>query len=176
MIGQRLRRFEALVLSATLVALVGGSAQAIMSGAESRLAGSSDPDYAAGRAAFEAEDWRGVIANLTLVVMRRPWHDNAHSMLGYAWRKLGRYDLSLAAYDTALTLNPRNRGALEYQGEAFLELGRHDEARVMLMRLAAACDQVVMAFDNQGWKSGCEELADLKETFVAHGVPFRAEP
>ena len=52
-------------------------------------------DYAAGKAAFLAEDWQGTVGNLTMVVMRRPWHDNAHTMLGYAWRKLGNYDLSL---------------------------------------------------------------------------------
>lgn len=145
---------------------------AVMSGAESRVAGSSDTDYAAGRAAFEREDWRGVVGNLTLVIIRRPWHDNAHSMLGYAWRKLGDYDRSLAAYATALGLNPRNRGALEYLGEAYLDLGRDDDARAVMMRLADACDQVVMAFDNQGWKSGCEELDELKLAFAAQGVPL----
>lgn len=159
-----------LVALAFLVPLLPGGAQAIMSGAESRLAASSDPDYAAGKAAFLAEDWQGAIANLTLVVMRRPWHDNAHAMIGYAWRKLGRYDLSLAAYDAALTLNPRNRAALEYLGEAYLDLGRHDEARAILLRLARVCDHVVMAFDNQGWKSGCEELRELKLAFAARGV------
>ncbi len=155
-----------------LLMLAPGAARAIMSGAESRLAASSDPDYAAAKAAFEREDWRGVIGDLTLVLMRRPWHDNAHSMLGYAWRKLGDYDQSLAAYATALELNPRNRGALEYLGEAYLDLGRHDDARAVVLRLAEACDQVVMAFDNRGWKSGCEELDELKLAFAARGVPL----
>ena len=113
-----------------------------------------------------------MIGHLTLVLMRRPWHDNAHSMLGYAWRKLGDYDQSLAAYATALELNPRNRGALEYLGEAYLDLGRHDDARAVVVRLAEACDQVVMAFDNRGWKSGCEELDELKLAFAARGVPL----
>ena len=71
----------------------GIGARAIMSGEESKLAPSGDADYAAGKAAFLAEDWPGTVANLTMVVMRRPWHDNAHAMLGYAWRKLGDYDL-----------------------------------------------------------------------------------
>jgi tetratricopeptide (TPR) repeat protein len=93
-------------------------------------------------------------------------------MLGYAWRKLGDYDQSLAAYATALELNPRNRGALEYLGEAYLDLRRYDDARAVMMRLADACDQVVMAFDNQGWKSGCEELDALKLAFAGQGVPL----
>lgn len=156
------------LLAATLSAAP--PASAIMSGAESRLAASSDPDYARGKAAFEAEDWQGAVANLTLVVMRRPWHDNAHTMLGYAWRKLGRYDLSLESYRAALALNPRHRGALEYLGELYLEQGRDGEARATLLKLAEVCDYVVMAFDNRGWKSGCEELNDLKAAFAAKGV------
>lgn len=152
--------------------LAAAPAVAIMSGEESKLAPSGDADYAAGRAAFEREDWQGAIGNLTMVVLRRPWHDNAHSMLGYSWRKLGNYDLSFAHYEKALSLNPRHRGALAYLGESYLELGRYDEARDMLLRLAEVCDYVVMAFDNQGWKSGCEELEVLKESFAEHGVPL----
>jgi tetratricopeptide (TPR) repeat protein len=163
-------RWAAVLLTALLIAPA--SAHAIMSGAESRLSPSSDPDYAAGKAAFGREEWRLAIAELTLVVIRRPWHDNAHAMLGYAWRKLGDYDQSLAAYDTALTLNPRNRSALEYLGEAYLDLGRHDDARAMLLRLSNACNHVVMAFDNRGWKSGCEELDELILAFQSQGVPL----
>ena len=160
----------------SVLALVPEPAPAIMSGAESRVAASSDSDYAAGKAAFECQDWQGAILNLTLVVMRRPWHDNAHAMLGHAWRRLGRYDLSFASYRTALELNPRHRGALEYLGEAYLELGRHDEARATLIRLAEVCDLVVMAFDNRGWNSGCEELRELKAAFAARGVPLSDGP
>ena len=156
---------------AGLLALVPASAGAIMSGEESKLAPSGDADYAAGKAALLAEDWPSTVANLTMVVMRRPWHDNAHAMLGYAWRKLGDYDLSLEHYGTALTLNPRHRGALEYLGEAYLELGRVEEAGATYRRLAKVCSFIVMGFDNQGWKSGCEELEELTAAFEAHGVP-----
>lgn len=161
---------RAWMVGMALLLALASPARAIMSGAESRLEASSDADYAAGKAAFEREDWPGTIANLTLVVMRRPWHDNAHAMLGYAWRKLGRYDLSFASYHETLALNPRHRGALAYLGEAYLELGREEHARATLLRLAEVCDLVVMAFDNQGWKSGCEELLELKAAFETHGV------
>jgi tetratricopeptide (TPR) repeat protein len=153
-----------------------GTAEAIMSGEESRLAPSSDADYAAGKAAFERKDWPSVIGNLTLVILRRPWHDNAHAMLGFAWRKLGSYNRSFEHYRAALALNPRHRGALEYLGEAYLELGRAEEANATLLRLAEVCNHVVMAFDNTGWKSGCEELDDLEEAFAEHGVPLPQGP
>jgi tetratricopeptide (TPR) repeat protein len=160
------------VALAGLVALAPALTHAIMSGEESKLVPSGDADYAAGKAAFLAEDWPGTVANLTMVVMRRPWHDNAHAMLGYAWRKLGDYDLSLEHYGTALTLNPRHRGALEYLGEAYLELGRVEEAGATYRRLAKVCSFIVMGFDNQGWKSGCEELEELAAAFQQHGVPL----
>jgi tetratricopeptide (TPR) repeat protein len=160
----------AAAIVATGLMLAPVPADAIMSGEESRLAPSSDADYAAGKEAFERKDWPAVIGNLTLVILRRPWHDNAHSMLGFAWRKLGSYDRSFEHYRAALALNPRHRGALEYLGEAYLELGRPKEARVTLLRLAEVCNHVVMAFDNTGWKSGCEELEDLETAFAEHGV------
>ena len=143
-----------------------------MSGDESPVARSGDSDYADAKDAFAAQDWPAVIEALDKVVARRPRHDNAHNMLGYAWRKLGDYDRALDHYGKALALNPRHRGALEYLGEAYLELGRIDEANATIRRLAEVCTFVVMAFDNQGWKSGCEELQDLKQAFADHGVPL----
>jgi len=152
--------------------LTSSPAVAIMSGEESNTVRSGDSDYADGKEAFQAEDWPAVIEALDKVVARRPWHDNAHNMLGFSWRKLGNYERAFVHYDKALSLNPRHRGALEYLGEAYLELGRTEEAKAILLRLARVCDYVVMAFDNQGWKSGCEELQDLKEAFAEHGVPL----
>jgi tetratricopeptide (TPR) repeat protein len=166
----RLRSGLARLLTALLL-LAPLPATAIMSGEESKLAPSGDADYAAGKAAFQAEDWPATVGNLTMVVMRRPWHDNAHTMLGFAWRTLGNYDLSFEHYRTALALNPRHRGALEYLGEAYLELGRAEEAQATYRRLVKVCSFIVMGFDNRGWKSGCEELEDLAAAFAAHGVP-----
>ncbi|MFO1039764.1 MAG: tetratricopeptide repeat protein [Geminicoccaceae bacterium] len=159
---------------ATAVGLCVGAipAQAIMSGQESKLAPSSDPDYAAGKAAFIAGDWEAAIANLTLVLINRPWHDNAETMIGHAWRRLGNYDESLKHYEAALALNPRNRGALEYMGEAYLDLGRVDDAVQVAVRLADLCHDVVMGFTNNGWISGCEELAALEKAFKSRNIPI----
>lgn len=147
-------------------------AYAIMSGQESKLAPSSDPDYAAGKAAFLAGDWEGAIANLTIVLINRPWHDNAETMIGHAWRRLGNYDESLKHYEAALALNPRNRGALEYLGEAYLDLGRVDDAVQVAGRLADLCSYVVMGFTNNGWISGCEELVALEKAFKSRNIPL----
>ena len=143
-------------------------AGAVASGDESTRAESGDKDYAAGKRAFEAEDWQGVIDNMAKVIERRPWHDNALSFMGYAYRRLGDYDQALAFYGRALDRNPRNRGALEYLGEAYLELGQPEKAKEMLDRLEAECKRIAVGFSNGGWKSGCEEWETLLERYDAY--------
>lgn len=155
-----------------LALLSAAPAMAIMSGEESARAPSSDADYAEGKAAFQRDDWHATIIALDRVVARRPWHDNAHNMLGFASRKLGQWDKAYAHYAKALELNPRHKQALEYLGEAYLEQGRTDEARAVAVRLTKVCAFVVMGFDHQGWKSGCEERDDLAAAFAEHGVPW----
>jgi tetratricopeptide (TPR) repeat protein len=129
----------------------------------------SDPardDYAAGLAAFEAGDWRAVIDHMAKVVEARPWHADAWNRSGFAWRKLGDYDRALADYDQALELDPYHRGALEYLGEAYLELDRPDAAAVLLERLAIACQRV--AHGGVDWRDTCHEWQDLKAAYDAY--------
>jgi tetratricopeptide (TPR) repeat protein len=61
----------------------------------------------------------------------------AYTYIGYANRKLGRYEQSLKAYDQALRISPDYPYAIEYQGVAFLSLNRLDEARFNYLRLYA---------------------------------------
>src|SRR5207248_1675610 len=46
----------------------------------------------------------------------------AWNYVGYSNRKLGNYDAALAAYEKALTLKPGYADAIEYRGEAYLDL------------------------------------------------------
>ncbi len=59
--------------------------------------------------------------------------------LGYASRKLGRFDEAQAYYGKALARDPNHRGAREYLGELFVELRRMDEARAQLAALDRLC-------------------------------------
>ncbi|MGE0668540.1 MAG: tetratricopeptide repeat protein [Sphingomonadales bacterium] len=59
--------------------------------------------------------------------------------LGYASRKLGRFEQALEYYEQALALDPDHRGAHEYLGELFVELRRMDEARAQLAALDRLC-------------------------------------
>jgi tetratricopeptide (TPR) repeat protein len=129
--------FALLSLSLALPAL------AVMSDSESPRQAPHDPDYAAGLAAFQRADWQNVLAAMTRVVARRPWDDDAYTLMGFASRKLGNYRQALVHYQKALELNPHHRGALEYLGETYLEMGCAAPARELLTRLEAACQRLM---------------------------------
>ena len=72
------------------------------------------------------------------------------NLLGFSYRKSGNLDEAAKHYDKALGLNPKHKGALEYQGELFLMLGDKAAAEDNLEKLDKIC-----------WL-GCEELAELR--------------
>jgi tetratricopeptide (TPR) repeat protein len=133
--------------------------------AEPPPAAADDP-YAAGIAAFEQEDWQAVLVHMGAALDARPWLDNAHNLMGFAYRRLGDYPAALDAYGKALTLNPYNRGALEYLGEAYLELDRPDDAKDALDRLAEACR--LLAHGAVDPLATCSEWQELSEAYEAH--------
>lgn len=139
-----------------------GPAHAVFSGEMSPRAPSGDKDYAAGIEAWDRKDWPEVVRHMSQVVSKRPHHDNAWARLGFAHRKMQRYDASLFAYGRALQINPHNRAAMEYLGEAYVELGRYVEAVAMLDRLAGECLRVALTFSDGDFGSGCEEYDGLK--------------
>lgn len=59
----------------------------------------------------------------------------AWNYLGYTHRKLGNYDKAIEAYDQALGYNPAYGEAIEYRAEAYLALGRLDDAKAAYMHL-----------------------------------------
>jgi tetratricopeptide (TPR) repeat protein len=77
-------------------------------------------------------------------------HPDVLNYLGYANRRLRLFDRAQAYYEQALAIDPLHRGANEYLGEMWVELGRLDEARRNLVNLDQACP------------FGCAEYEDLK--------------
>ena len=73
----------------------------------------------------------------------------AHNSLGYALRKLGRFEESLAAYNVSLDINPVYDEAIEYRAEAYLGLNRLAEAKEAYVELfqndRALADQLMAA-------------------------------
>jgi tetratricopeptide (TPR) repeat protein len=59
--------------------------------------------------------------------------------MGFASRKLGRFEDALGYYREALRLDPAHLGATEYLGELYIQMGQLDRARTQLARLDELC-------------------------------------
>jgi tetratricopeptide (TPR) repeat protein len=107
-------------------------------------------DLSAVRALIKAKNYDAALAQLkTLVVTHK--EPDVYSLMGFALRKTGDRAQAMTYYQKALDADPTHKGALEYQGELFVEIGQIDKAKQNLTRLNKLC-----------W-FGCEEQRDLKE-------------
>ena len=88
---------------------------------------------------IKREDFTGALALLKAETAADPDNADAWNLTGFASRKLGDYTRSEAAYDRALAINPKHKGALEYKGELYLTLGNLEGAEQMLARLSKSC-------------------------------------
>ena len=83
------------------------------------------------------------------VVAANAKHAEANNMLGFAYRKKGDLRSAAGYYDQALKIDANHKGALEYQGEMFLKLGRPEDAVKNRVRLSNLCPET------------CSELQEL---------------
>ena len=109
-----------------------------------------DPNFAAGKQALEAKDWKAAVAAFTKAVEKEPSSADAHNLLAYSNRKSGNLDIAFKHYNEALRLDPKHRGAHEYIGEAYLMVGNLAKAEEHLNALDKLCF------------FPCEEFRDLK--------------
>lgn len=123
---------------------------------EADAALAQDSDYAAGRAALKAGDNLSALRRFEAALLRFPEAADLHNELGFANRRLQRYDRAFAHYQRALALDPRHRGAHEYIGETYLLVGDLAGAERHLAALRSIC------------LLPCEELDDLQRAVVAH--------
>ena len=102
------------------------------------LAAASPNEAERKRALADAQKaYRASLSSFAAAVRLDSSMHEAYTYMGYANRKLGRFDEALRAYEQALKINPNTPHAIEYQGEAFLGLNRIDEARFNYLRLYA---------------------------------------
>ncbi len=111
---------------------------------------------AAARGHIEAKRWLAALAELKRVNASADADWN--NLMGYTMRKQAPPDLDGAQrfYDTALRINPRHLGALEYSGELALLKGDLATAEARLTALAKLCS------------SPCEPLDDLKKSVASY--------
>jgi Tfp pilus assembly protein PilF len=109
------------------------------------------------RKAIDAKDWSRAMFELNQAVREEPRNADVHNLLGYSYRKRAAPDITKAFehYKTALSLNPKHKGAHEYIGEAYLVDKKPAEAEKHLAALEAIC----------GNKT-CEEYADLAKALA----------
>lgn len=86
-------------------------------------------------------------------------HPDILTYLGFANRKLKRYDIAESYYLAALAAAPGHRGATEYYGELMVERGQLADARAMLAKLDMECH------------FGCAEAEELRHWVVAGHSP-----
>jgi tetratricopeptide (TPR) repeat protein len=152
--GVLMRSILALILC---LALGAGQTLAITGDDDSRSA--RNPDYLQAVKLLEAGDYAGAIPLLQKSVAADSSNADAYNLLGFSHRRLGQVEAALAHYGKALALEPEHRGANEYLGELYLELGQLDQARERLDVLDDACI------------FGCPEYRELKAKIEA----YRAE-
>jgi tetratricopeptide (TPR) repeat protein len=132
-----------------LLALCG--AVAMLAGAHAADVQTRDaPDLTGVRAAIKAKNYDSALAQLKPIAATSS-HPDVLSLMGFALRKTGDRAQSMVYYRRALEADPTHKGALEYQGELFVELGQMDQAKANLAKLNKLC-----------WFK-CEEEEDLKE-------------
>ena len=92
-------------------------------------------------------------AEIKLISLEVKFPQNAdiQNYLGFVSRKMNKLGKSDAYYKKALQLNPMHKGALEYQGELFLQYKNLEKANANLKLLERICGV------------NCEEYKDLKK-------------
>jgi tetratricopeptide (TPR) repeat protein len=99
------------------------------------VSSSAERHFQEGLDAQKKKDWRRAAQAYEAAIKQREAFPEAWNGLGYSLRQQGKYPEAIKAYDRALKLRPDYAEALEYLGEAYVKMGRLDDARAVLKRL-----------------------------------------
>ena len=140
------------MLSNKFRAIIVGAALAVSTGAFAvdNVISKDAPELSSVRAKIKAKDFKAAIAELE-PMLATVQHADVYNLLGFSLRKSGDLKQAATFYAKALDFDPEHKGALEYQGEMFVELGQMDKAQGNLAKLAKLCP------------TGCEEREDLEK-------------
>ena len=112
--------------------------------------GFGDGEYLAAVAMINDRNYAQAIETLRSAQRAFGAHPDILTYLGFANRKLGRFDIAEGYYRAALAAAPGHRGATEYFGELMVERRDMAGARRMLAKLDAQC------------RFGCTEAEELR--------------
>jgi tetratricopeptide (TPR) repeat protein len=111
---------------------------------------SADATYVAAVSLINEKRYDEAIAQLDGALWTAGPHPDILTYLGFANRKLRKYDAAESYYQAALAVAPEHRGALEYYGELKLERGNVAGAKLHLAKLETLC------------RFGCYEADELR--------------
>ncbi len=117
----------------------------------------ADVDFTSVKAKLAANDYKGAITELTALSTSNQSPD-LFNYLGYASRKDGQLQSAAFYYAKALAADPAHKGALAYQGELFLMIGKPDQAKSNLEQLKILCAKE------------CSERTELEEAIKKAGL------
>jgi tetratricopeptide (TPR) repeat protein len=112
------------------------------------------PDLTSVRTKIKAKDFAGAITEMT-PILAAVQHADVYNLMGFSHRKSGDVKQAATFYSKALDFDANHKGALEYQGELFVELGQLDKAKGNLAKLVTLCP------------TGCEEREDLEKAIAS---------
>ena len=121
----------------------GGSSSAGAGGGSGAYGNSSTYDDELRRITFEIEkndNLEGALKDLEAYVYENPQNASGWNLIGFASRKLGKYDDAEIYYNTGLEIDSDHEGILAYQGELYLQTNRYKEALENLGKLKDLCN------------------------------------
>jgi tetratricopeptide (TPR) repeat protein len=146
-------RLVATAIATVVCGMAAGGARAFESSSSNSTTSTSGPSapssYDAALAKIKRGDYAEAIPLLDQALGAEPQNADALNELGFSYRKLGRFDASLNAYQRALSINPNHVEANEYLDELYLQMKRPDLAKRQLDILDRLCS------------SGCPERTEL---------------
>ena len=126
-------------------------------GSSTKAAPAAAVTYAQAKATVDAGNYTAALPMLVALTKADAKNADAWNLLGFTYRNLGKMDDSSKAYLVVLKINPNHLGALEYQGELFIQTGHMDKAKANLVKLQGLC-------------GNCEQYAELSKAVTAAGA------
>jgi len=123
----------------------------------------TDPVLQAANAAIAKKDWVAAQTTLKQALASNAQNADYHNLYAYSLRKGANPDMKMVFfhYEEALRIDPKHRGAHEYIGEAYLQVGNLAKAKEHLAALDKLCF------------FGCEEFTDLKTAVAKYELAHR---